>query len=184
MTTAAGVPRPPSIFGVFRNRNFVFLWLAEFINEMGTAIMQLAASLYVFQATGSTLSVGMVMIVSAAPSLLFGLVAGVFVDRYDRRRIMIIVTLVQGLVILAVPPLLSSGLGPPRPGPIRSDRRGDPPRIPNPMPRGTPRSPAGAGQGHQAAELGRPGPGHAGQLLEQVHAPVGVGGVRLGRKAG
>ena len=96
----------PTAFSVFRNRNFTLLWSSELVSQIGTALSSLAAAIWVYQLTGSSLSVGLMLIASVAPSLLVGLVAGVFVDRMDRRRIMIAANLIRAVLVLLIPFLL------------------------------------------------------------------------------
>jgi MFS family permease len=79
----------PSMFSVFRNRSFANIWLAQLISSMGSALTALAAAVLVYRVTGSTLSVGLMLIATAGPTILIGLFCGVFVDRYDRKRIML-----------------------------------------------------------------------------------------------
>ena len=95
--------RTDSSFAIFRNRNFSLLWTGQFVETIGNSLTSLAASIYVYNLTGSTLSVGLMLMATAAPSLLVGLFAGVFVDRYDRKRIMIIADVTRGVLILLVP---------------------------------------------------------------------------------
>ncbi len=92
-----------SPFFVFKNRSFVLLWLAELVSTMGSALTSLTASILVYRETGSTLSVGLMLIATTAPTLLVGLIAGVFVDRYDRKRIMIVSDLIRAALIAVIP---------------------------------------------------------------------------------
>src|SRR5512135_891420 len=96
---AIAAPTSPSPFSVFRNRNFSLMWSGQLVSTMGTALTSLAASIYVYRLTNSALSVGLMLMATAAPSLLIGLFAGVFVDRYDRRKIMIIADLVRAVLV-------------------------------------------------------------------------------------
>ena len=102
--------KPPSALAVFRNRNFSFLWTAQLISTMGSALTSLAASIYIYRLTGSAASVGLMLIATAAPSLVVGLVAGVFVDRFDRKRIMVIADIIRGLMVFAIPFLVQSNI--------------------------------------------------------------------------
>lgn len=95
-----------SPFAIFRNRNFSLLWTGQLITEMGTSLTSLAASIYVYKVTGSALNVGLMMMASAAPSLLVGLIAGVFVDRYDRKRIMMVADMIRAVLIASIPFLM------------------------------------------------------------------------------
>ncbi|MDQ2691545.1 MAG: MFS transporter [Chloroflexota bacterium] len=99
-------PTSPSPFAIFRNRNFSLLWTGQLVETIGISLTSLAASIYVYRLTGSALSVGLMLMATAAPSLLVGLFAGVFVDRYDRKRIMISADVLRGLLILLVPVLV------------------------------------------------------------------------------
>ena len=100
----------PSTFAIFRNRSFTFLWLGQLISTIGNALTSLAASIVVFRLTGSALSVGLMLIATSAPTLVFGLIAGVFVDRFDRKRIMIIADLARAVVVILIPFLLPYGI--------------------------------------------------------------------------
>jgi CRP-like cAMP-binding protein len=96
--TAAVAPAP-SMFAVFRKRDFTLLWLAQLVSTAGSALTDLAAGIFVWRVTGSTLAVGLTLMVTAIPSLIVGLLAGVYVDRHDRRRIMIWTCLIQAVVV-------------------------------------------------------------------------------------
>lgn len=97
--SAASVPAAPSMFAVFRKRDFSLLWLAQLISTAGSALTDLAAGIYVFRITGSALAVGLTLMVTAVPSLVVGLLAGVFVDRHDRKQILIVTCLVQAVIV-------------------------------------------------------------------------------------
>ena len=100
--TAASVPAAPSMFSVFRKRDFSLLWLAQLISTAGSALTDLAAGIYVFQVTGSALAVGLTLMVTAIPSLVVGLLAGVYVDRHDRKKILIWTCLIQAVIVGAI----------------------------------------------------------------------------------
>jgi DHA3 family macrolide efflux protein-like MFS transporter len=97
----------PSPFSVFRKRDFRLLWSAQLVSTVGTALTDLAAGILVFRATGSALSVGLMFMATAVPTLAIGLFAGVFVDRYDRRRIMVIADVLRAGIVFAIPFLIS-----------------------------------------------------------------------------
>jgi MFS family permease len=100
----AAAPTPHlSPFAVFRNRNFSRIWTGQLISTMGSALTSLAASIYVFRLTNSAMSVGLMLMATAAPSLLVGLFAGVLVDRYDRKRIMIAADLLRAVLVFLIP---------------------------------------------------------------------------------
>jgi CRP-like cAMP-binding protein/predicted MFS family arabinose efflux permease len=95
-----------SMFSVFRNRSFTLLWIGQLISSMGSALTTLAASILVYRVTGSVLSVGLMLIATAGPTVLIGLFAGVFVDRYNRKRILLISDLLRAFLIFLIPFLI------------------------------------------------------------------------------
>src|SRR5512137_173505 len=100
----------PSPFAVFRRQNFRLLWSGQLVSTIGSSLTSLAASILVYRETGSALSVGLMLMATAAPSLVLGLIAGVFVDRWDRKRIMIIADLVRAVLVLAIPFLIPTSI--------------------------------------------------------------------------
>src|SRR5512135_2593199 len=96
---AETTPATVSPFSVYRNRNFTLMWSGQLVSTMGSALTALAASIYVYRLTNSALSVGLMLRATAAPSLLVGLFAGVFVDRFDRKKIMITADVLRGLLV-------------------------------------------------------------------------------------
>ena len=94
---------PVSSVAVFRRPDFVLLWLAQLVSTAGSALTDLAAGIYVFQQTGSAFLVGVTLMATAVPSLIVGLLAGVYVDRHDRRRIMIASNLAQAVIVALIP---------------------------------------------------------------------------------
>lgn len=89
----------PSMFAVFRRRDFSLLWLAQLVSTAGSSLTDLAAAIFVWRATNSALAVGLTLMVTAVPSLVVGLLAGVYVDRHDRKRIMVATCLIQAVVV-------------------------------------------------------------------------------------
>jgi len=109
MTTSA-VARPQSPFAIFRNRDFTLLWTGQLISTIGSSLTSLSASILVFRLTGSAASVGLMLMATAAPTILVGLLAGVFVDRYDRKHIMIAADLSRGVLVFLIPLLLRQSI--------------------------------------------------------------------------
>lgn len=103
----AAVQQHPSALAIFRNRNFSLLWSGQLVSTIGDSLMSLAASIMIYRLTGSALSVGLMLMATAAPSIVLGLVAGVLVDRFDRRTIMIAADLTRAVLVLLIPFLVS-----------------------------------------------------------------------------
>jgi len=96
--SAAAAPAP-SMFAVFRRRDFSLLWLAQLISTAGSSLTDLAAGIWVYRETGSALAVGLTLMATAVPSLVVGLLAGVYVDRHDRKRILVVTCLIQSVIV-------------------------------------------------------------------------------------
>ncbi|HLF87572.1 MAG TPA: MFS transporter [Anaerolineales bacterium] len=85
---------------LFQNRDFRLLWLGQSISNFGDSMTNLALLLLVNHLTGSTAALATMAIVLALPTLTFGLIAGVYVDRWDRKRLMIVSDLIRGVLVL------------------------------------------------------------------------------------
>lgn len=100
MSTAALEKPVPSRFALFRDRNFLWLWLAYIISNLGDLALYVAIPIIVYKATGSKTAVGFSVISGTVPVLLFGLAGGVFADRWNRRRTMIVADVGRALAVL------------------------------------------------------------------------------------
>ena len=93
-------------FAVLRQRDFALLWTAGLISTTGDAALFVALPLHAYQVTGSATASGAVFAAGIVPTVLFGSIAGVFVDRWDRKRTMVAADLLRALLLL---PLLFAG---------------------------------------------------------------------------
>jgi predicted MFS family arabinose efflux permease len=83
-----------------RQRNFALLWGGGLISLIGDRALMTALPFYVYQQTHSTIATAAMFAALYLPRLLFGSLAGVLVDRWDRRRLMIVTNLVQAVLAL------------------------------------------------------------------------------------
>lgn len=100
---------------VLKNRNFFFLWLGQIISQLGDRLDQMALiALVHLRAPGSTLGIAKILSFTILPVFLIGPIAGVYVDRWDRRRIMYICDFLRAALVLTIPLFLFYGksLGP------------------------------------------------------------------------
>ncbi|TMC59319.1 MAG: MFS transporter [Chloroflexi bacterium] len=88
------------MFAILRRRNFALLWFGQLISIIGDWVLFIALPFYVYNMTGSALATGSMFAAQLLPSLLLGSVAGVFVDRWNRKRVMIASDALRGLVLL------------------------------------------------------------------------------------
>lgn len=80
--------------------NFRNLWLAQAISDFGDGLTNLTLLIMVNQLTGSTAALATMAIVLAIPQVTLGLVAGVYADRFDRKRIMLASDALRALLVL------------------------------------------------------------------------------------
>ena len=97
------VPRAQSPYlRLVRNRNFSLLWAGQLISMLGDRIHVIALGALV-AGRGTALEVGLTFAATAVPSVLLGPLAGVLVDRWDRRVTMIVCDVVRAGLVLTVP---------------------------------------------------------------------------------
>ena len=87
---------------VSRNRNFRLLWFGQLVSQLGDWFNMVAVYALLYEVTHSATAVAAMMVVQYLPVALVGPVAGVIVDRHDRRRIMIAADVVRGVAILGL----------------------------------------------------------------------------------
>ena len=88
------------MLAVLRQRNFALLWFGQLISLTGDYVLIVALPFYIYQITGSALATGVMFLVQALPSLFLGSLAGVFVDRWNRRWTMIAANLARAGILL------------------------------------------------------------------------------------
>lgn len=96
---------PPGARGrslIARNRSFRYLWFGQLVSQLGDWFNTVALYALLYEVTHSATAVAGMMVVQFLPIAVVGPVAGVIVDRHDRRRIMIGADLVRGVAILGL----------------------------------------------------------------------------------
>lgn len=93
---------PGSRPALWRNRTFLFNWLAALTSVLGDGVHGVALALWVLQSTGSARSMGIVLAVRGIVAVALGPVAGTVADRVDRRKLMIGMDLVRVLTVGAL----------------------------------------------------------------------------------
>lgn len=84
---------------VLKQRNFQRLWLGGLISMIGNWVLLAAMPFYIYDLTGSALATGGMLMAYVAPRVLFGSVAGVFVDRWNRRKTMVAIAILQAVAV-------------------------------------------------------------------------------------
>jgi MFS family permease len=76
---------PSSAIEVFRNRPFLLLWLSQAFTQIGGNMVIYGLTVIILEATSSNTAVGLLILTFLLPAVLFSALAGVYVDRVDRR---------------------------------------------------------------------------------------------------
>lgn len=102
--TTEGVPR--------WRRALALLWVGQVVSHLGDSLFLVSIAYLAREVTGSWSKGGLLVALNFLPALAFGLFAGAFVDRHDRRRIMIGADLLRALAVGTIPILhLTGNLG-------------------------------------------------------------------------
>lgn len=96
---------------VLKNRNFLALWSGQVFSQLADKVylvLMIALIESRFQSEGQTISgwVSSIMIAFTIPAVLFGSVAGVYVDRWSKKTVLVSTNLLRGGLVLVLPPLL------------------------------------------------------------------------------
>src|ERR671932_543731 len=83
--------------------DFWTFWTGQTISNLGSSFTQFTLPLLIFKLTGSALNLGLATAATFLPYLLFGLLIGAWVDRVDRKRLMIGTDVLRALVIALIP---------------------------------------------------------------------------------
>src|SRR5215217_8568029 len=89
-----------AMLALLRRRNFALLWFAGAVSMLGDWVLLIALPFYVYDLTGSALATGATFMASTLPRVFLSSVAGVFVDRWDRKRTLIVADVARGFLLL------------------------------------------------------------------------------------
>lgn len=87
---------------VVRSPSYVPLWLGQLISSFGDTLHYIALVVLVFQLTGQGVAVAALVAAEVVPVLLLGPVAGVVIDCFDRKQVLIAADLLRALLVLSL----------------------------------------------------------------------------------
>jgi MFS family permease len=90
-------------------RDFLLIWFGQLVSGVGSRLTSFALGVWVYQTTHSATKFAMVFVAMAIPALLLSPFAGALVDRWDRRRVMMVCELVSAGVIAVLALLAANG---------------------------------------------------------------------------
>lgn len=100
-----GPRRLPGAFRALAHRNFRRYFIGQGVSILGSWLQQVALSWLVYRLTGSAALLGIATFMAMIPQLVIGPIAGVWIDRHDKRRFLIAIELalaLQGLLLAAL----------------------------------------------------------------------------------
>ncbi len=92
------------------NGSFLLLWAGQFVSQIGDRLAALAFPWLVYTSTGSAVGTGAVFALYTLPYVLFGAFAGVLVDRFNKRSVMVLADVARAALVLLVPLVASRSL--------------------------------------------------------------------------
>lgn len=95
---------------LWRNRSFLILWVGQTVSAFGNPFTFIATAWYVYAITGSKLALGGIMIANAVPLACTRIFAGTLVDRWERRRVMLVTDLTRTVCLALIVVVLRMGV--------------------------------------------------------------------------
>ena len=93
---------PPGALTVFRNAAFLRLWLSQAATQVGGNMVLYGLTVIVVNSTRSNTAVSLLILSFLVPAVVFSAVAGVYVDRIDRRLILVATNVLRGASFVAL----------------------------------------------------------------------------------
>lgn len=98
----AAAPEQASAIDVFRNRPFLLLWLSQAATQIGGNMVLYGLTVIVFTATNSNAAVSLLILSFLVPAVVFSAVAGVYVDRLDRRLLLVVTNVLRAAAFVGI----------------------------------------------------------------------------------
>jgi DHA3 family macrolide efflux protein-like MFS transporter len=95
---------------LLRDRNVRWLFAGQTVSQVGDGVSKVALLWFVYAMTDSALKMSLIGVLQTIPPLVFGPLAGVLLDRLDKRRAMIVIDLVRTGLLASIPILHALGL--------------------------------------------------------------------------
>ena len=107
--TPGGALEKPKAARLWGNRDWLLLWSGQLVSVVGTQVSQLAYPLLMLALTKSPAQAGFISAARTLPYLLLGLPAGALVDRWNRKRVMMLCDAGRALALGSIPLALALG---------------------------------------------------------------------------
>jgi len=103
LTSRESVVKPLTLL---KERDFTLLLTGQFLSALGDKLHYVALGVLIYRLTGSALEIGKMTLATFLPYLLFGLIAGAYVDRWSKKRTMISADLLRAIFVGLIPVLI------------------------------------------------------------------------------
>ena len=105
----AAAPMRKKPVTLWRNRDYMLLWSGQTVSSIGTGVSGIAFPLLILTITHDAALAGYATALRALPYLIFSLPAGALIDRWNRKRVMILCDAVRALLLGSIPVALALG---------------------------------------------------------------------------
>jgi DHA3 family macrolide efflux protein-like MFS transporter len=95
---------------LLKTREFGLLWWGQVTSQVGEGLNKVALLWFVYELTGSALMIAMVGLLQTIPPLVFGPIIGVYLDRLQKKQVMVWVDLIRTVLTFLIPALYGMGL--------------------------------------------------------------------------
>lgn len=102
-TTDTSPPAPCRGWDLLKTRDFGLLFAGQTVSQIGDSLNKVALLWFVYELTGSAMKMTVVGLLQTLPPLLFGPLIGVYLDRFRKKPVMIVVDLIRTLAVLLIP---------------------------------------------------------------------------------
>lgn len=92
-------------------KSFLYLWIGEVFTQIAVNLFNFFLILIVFKITQSNTAVSLVVLSFTIPAILFGSVAGVFVDRWSKKQVLVYTSIIRALLMLLLIPFVGNHIG-------------------------------------------------------------------------
>lgn len=89
-----------NLFYAFRSRPFTYLWLAEIFTQIPVNLLNFLLILVVFKLTNSNTAVSGIVLSFTLPAVFFGIIAGIYIDRWNKRTVLLIANISRALLLI------------------------------------------------------------------------------------
>lgn len=91
-------------FAVLKNIHFTKLWATQVFTQLTRFVLSFAVIIQTFKLTDSSLAVSLILVAFGLATVVFGSLAGVYADRFDRRKLLVTITFAQAVIVLCYVP--------------------------------------------------------------------------------